>query len=144
MIKNQNLINLNFWIKRLILKKGRLAKVESLMNKIHFSLISLTKNDSFFVLNEAVNNIMPIFLLKNRKIGKRVVISPFFLLSDFSRKSIGIKWIIEAALKKKGNFHENFVAEVMDAFNNKGSVKKRQNDLNLIVLENKSNLKYRW
>jgi small subunit ribosomal protein S7 len=87
---------------------------------------------------------MPTFLLKNRRLGKRIILSPFFILSDFSRKSIGIKWLVEAALKRKGSFYQSFIAEVMDAFNNKGSVKKRQVDLNLVVLENRSNLKYRW
>jgi len=144
MIKNQNLINLNFWIKKLILKKGKLTKVDSLIDKIHLGLILLNRVDSLSILDEAIKNIMPIFLLKNRKIGKRVIISPFFILSNFSRKSIGIKWLIEASLKKKGSFYQNFIVEVMDAFNNKGSVKKRQIDLNLVVLENKSNLKYRW
>lgn len=144
MTKNQNLINLNFWVKKLILKKGKLTKVDFLVDKVHLGLVLLNGVDSLFILNEAIKNIMPVFLLKNRKIGKRVIISPFFILSDFSRKSIGIKWLVEAALKKKGSFYQNFIAEVMDAFNNKGSVKKRQVDLNLVVLENKSNLKYRW
>jgi len=127
-----------------MLKKGKLTKVDSLVDKVHFGLILLNRVDSLFILNEAIKNIMPTFLLKNRRLGKRIIISPFFILSDFSRKSIGIKWLVEAALKRKGSFYQSFIAEVMDAFNNKGSVKKRQVDLNLVVLENRSNLKYRW
>jgi ribosomal protein S7 len=87
---------------------------------------------------------MPLFILNNKKIGKRVIISPKFILSDYSRKGIGIKWIVEAALKRKGKFSNNLYLEILEAFNDKGSVKKRQKDLNLVVLTNKSNLKYRW
>lgn len=144
MIKKQNLINLNLWISRLILKKGKLSKASLIMDRIHFLLVKAVNEDSFIVLNQAIKNIKPFFLLKNKKIGKRIIISPFFILSDLSRQLIAIKWLIDSALKRKGDFAENFVLEVLDAFNNKGSVKKKQVDLTLLVLKNKSNLKYRW
>ena len=41
-------------------------------------------------------------------------------------------------------FKENFINEILDALDNKGSVKKKQKDLNIIVLNNRSNLRYRW
>lgn len=144
LLMKKNLINLNYQIKKLILKKGKQSKVNLLLDGVYLSLIKITKKNPFDVLNKAVENVMPIFLLNNKKIGKRVVISPFFILSNYSRKSLGMKWIVEATLKKTGDFHDNFVAEVLEAFQNKGSVKRKQKDLNLVVLENKSNLKYRW
>jgi ribosomal protein S7 len=57
---------------------------------------------------------------------------------------LGLKWIIEAALFRPGKFKENFINEILDALGNKGSVKKKQKDLNIIVLNNRSNLRYRW
>ena len=85
-----------------------------------------------------------LFLINKKKIGKRIIIRPIFILSNFSRKSLGIKWIIEAALNRTGSFYDNLALEILEAFHNKGSVKKKQKDLIGVVLENRSNLKYRW
>jgi len=140
----KNLINLNFRINKLILKQGKLSKISLIIDKAYLLLVKSLKKSPLYILNKAVENIMPLFLLNNKKIGKRVIISPSFILSDYSRKAIGIKWIVEAALKRTGSFHKNLALEILEAFHNRGSVKKRQRDLNSIVLENKSNLKYRW
>lgn len=143
-VNKKYLINLNYRLNKLILKKGKLSKVSLLLDHIYLSLIKRTKKNAFTVLNQAVNNIMPIFLLKNKKIGKRVIIRPVFILSIYSRKFIGMKCIIETASEKTGDFQENLIIGILEAFHNKGIVKKRQKDLNSIVLENRSNLKYRW
>jgi small subunit ribosomal protein S7 len=140
----RNLINFNHQINRLVLKKGKLAKANFLLDKVFLDLTKNKKDDALSIFITAVENIMPLFQIKKKKIGKRVVITPSFILSNYSRRFLGIKWIIEASLKKKGSFHKNLVTEIIEGFNNKGLVKKRQKDLNSIVLQNKSNLKYRW
>ena len=143
-MKKKELINLSFRINKLILKKGKLSKINLILDKVYLLLSKSLKQNPLIILDEAISNIMPLFILNNKKIGKRVIISPKFILSDYSRKGIGIKWIVEAALKRKGKFSNNLYLEILEAFNVKGSVKKRQKDLNLVVLTNKSNLKYRW
>ncbi len=137
-------INLNFRISRLILKKGKLSKVNSILVKVYLFLIKSLKKNPLIILNIAVENIMPLFVINKKKIGKRIIIRPIFILSNFSRKSLGIKWIIEAALNRTGSFYDNLALEILEAFHNKGSVKKKQKDLIGVVLENRSNLKYRW
>ena len=67
MIEKKNQINLNYYLSKIILKKGKLGKVDSLLNEIHLSLIKKTKNNSLLILDQAIKNIMPIFLLNNKK-----------------------------------------------------------------------------
>lgn len=143
-MKKKSLINLSFRINKLILKKGKLSKINLILDKVYLLLSKSLKDNPLVILDQAISNIMPIFLLNNKKIGKRIIISPTFILSDYSRKGIGIKWIVEAAYKRSGSFSNNLSLEILEAFNNRGSVKKRQKDLNIAVLVNKSNLKYRW
>ena len=121
-----NLLKLNFRISGFILKKGKL------------------KRNPFVVINKAIKNVSPLFLLKNKKYGKRVIINPIFIVSSFTRISLGVKWIIEAAFRRNGNFYNNLFLEIVDAFNNKGAAKKKQKDLNLLVVENRNNVKFRW
>jgi small subunit ribosomal protein S7 len=143
MIK-KNLVKLDYILNRVFLKKGKLSKISSLTDKIHLSITKSTKKNSSEILNEAIDNIMPIFLISNRKMGKRVVTIPSFIVSYHTRRCLGFKWIVESALKRKGVFTDNMVLEILEAYENKGSVKKKQRDLNLDVLANKSNLRYRW
>lgn len=140
----KNLINFNYQINKLLIKKGKASKIGFSYDKVLFLLVKEIKQNPIKIIQEAVDNIMPIFILKNKKIGKRVILIPSFILSTYTRRSLGLKWIIEAALKKQGCFYKNFAFEVLEAFYNRGIVKKRQKDLNILVLENKANLKYRW
>ena len=96
------------------------------------------------VLSEAVVNVMPLFLLNNKRIGQRVIIRPLFLLSEDLKKSLGIKWMIFAASNRPGDFTINLSKEILDAFHNRGAVKKKQSEIHRIALNNKSNLKFRW
>ena len=140
----KNLISLNYTLNRLVLKKGKLSKISSSMNKVYLSLAKSGNRNPLEIINKAINNVMPTFLLSNKKMGKRVVIIPSFIMSNHIRRSLGFKWIIEASLKRKGSFVDNLVLEILEAYENKGGAKKRQRDINLEVLNNKSNLRYRW
>lgn len=143
-MKNNNYIYLNYYLNKIILKKGKLSKADSLLNKLYLLLIKELKEDSIKILNKAVVNIMPVFLLTKRKIGKRVIIKPLFILSPFIRRLIGLKWLVSSARTKPGNFLNNLYIEILEALHNKGSLKKKQQDLNSIVVENRANLRYRW
>jgi ribosomal protein S7 len=143
-MKNNNYIYLNYYLNKIILKKGKLSKADSLLNKLYLLLIKELKEDSIKTLNKAVVNIMPVFLLTKRKIGKRVIIKPLFILSPFIRRLIGLKWLVNSARIKSGNFLDNLYIEILEALHNKGGLKKKQQDLNSIVVENRANLRYRW
>lgn len=142
--KKKNNIYLSFYLNKLVLKEGRQSKADHLLNKFYLVLIKKLRKNPIIILEDAVENIMPVFLLNTKKIGKKVIVKPFFILSSFSRRLLGLKWLVEAAVKKPGPFLENFIKEVLDAFDNKGVVKKKQQDLNSIVLKNRSSLRYRW
>lgn len=144
MKEENNLITLNYRFSRLILKKGKLFKVDNLLDNVYLLLSKELGEEPINILNKAIYNIMPIFLLEQKKIGKKVVVRPFFISSDYLRESLGMKWIIDSALKKKGDFVTNLYLEILDAFYDKGITKKKQQDIYEIVLNNKKNIKYRW
>ena len=118
----------------------------SVCDKILLILIKSLHKNPFIVLNKAIKNVSPLFLLKNKKFGKRIIVSPVFIISRFTRTSLGIKWIIEAALRRTGtgNFYDNLVLEIKEAFNNKGFAKKKLKNLNSLVIENRANIRFRW
>jgi ribosomal protein S7 len=109
-----NLLKLNFRISGFILKKGKLSKASLILDNILLLLIKSSKINPFIVINKAIKNVSPLFLLKNKKYGKRVVINPIFIVSSFTRTSLGIKWIIEAAFRRTGNFYNNLFLEILN------------------------------
>lgn len=147
MKKKLNKLNLSSWIKRLILKKGNMLKINYIVDKFLLLLVKNTKKNPFFVINKAINNIEPLFLIKEVKIGKKrdkIFYIPHFIFSIYIRKRIALNWLVIFALKRKGDFVYNLSIEFLDAFNNKGLVKKKLDDLNFQVLKHRSNLKFRW
>jgi len=147
MKKELNKINLGSWINKLILKEGKSLKINFIIDKFFLLLVKNTKKDPFFVINTAINNVEPLFLIKEVKIGKKrdkIFYIPYFIVSTYTRKRIALNWLVSFALKRKGLFIDNLVLEFLDAFNNKGLVKQRLDSLNSKVLEHRSNLKFRW
>lgn len=144
MIKIKKNFNIDSYFRKIILKKGKLSKVDSIMDFVLLEVAKKTRRDPLEVIEEAVINIMPVFLMKKQRIGQRVVMSPFFVLSIPSRKFIGFKWILESALSKKGSFKKNLALEILEAYEDIGESKRKQRNLNQLVIENRSNLRYRW
>ena len=143
MKKKLNKVNLSLWVNKFILKEGKLLSVDNLL----FLLVKELKKNPFFIINEAINNVSPSFIIKEVRIGKKkdkVLYIPLFIVSKYTRKRIGLGWLINFALKKKGSFVKNLVVEIFDAFYNKGPVKQKLDLLNLQVLEHRSNLKFKW
>jgi ribosomal protein S7 len=147
MKKKLNKLNLGSWINKLILKKGKALKINFIVDKFLFLLVKNIKKDPFCVINEAIHNIQPLFLIKEVKMGKKRdknFYIPHFIVSTYIRKKIALNWLVTFALKRKGVFVDNLVLEVLDAFNNKGLAKQKLDNLNSQVLEHRSNLKFRW
>lgn len=142
-----NKINLSLWVNKIILKKGKSLAVNLLVDKLLLFLVKHLKKDPFFIINKAINNVSPSFIIKEVNIGKKkdkTFYIPQFIVSKYARKRIALGWLVSFALKKKGSFIENLSMEFLDAFNNKGLAKQKLDLLNLQVLEHRSNLKFRW
>lgn len=147
MKKKLNKINFSSWINKLILKKGKALKVSSIIDVLLLLLVKRSKKNPFFIINKAINNIAPSFIIKEVNIGKKrdkTFYIPVFIVSKHNRRRIALNWLISFALKKKGSFVDNLALEFLDAFHNKGLVKQKLDLLNAQVLEHRSNLKFRW
>lgn len=143
-MKKNDFIKLDLLFRKTFLKKGEACQNNLLIDRAFLILVKDLKKNPMFILEKAVFNIMPFFVLKNKKIGKRSIVIPFFLLSEVKRKIVGIRWIIEAAVKRSGNLSNNLALEISDAFYNRGSVKKKQKEFHLTFLKNRANMKFRW
>jgi ribosomal protein S7 len=114
--ENKNIF-LSFYLNKLILKKGKFSKVDYLINNLYLILSKKLRKDPILIIKQAVSNVMPLFLIKNRKkVGKKkiVIMKPFFILNPFVRNLIGLKWIVEFSLKKSGVLLDNLIFEIIE------------------------------
>ena len=59
--------------------------------------------------------------------------------------TLAMKWIIDNARKKSGvSFTERLSAELIDAFNNTGSIAKKRDDTHKMADANKAFSHFRW
>jgi ribosomal protein S7 len=63
----KNKVELNYYLNKIVLKKGKLFKSERLLDDIYLSLLKKIRKEPFFIIDKAIKNVMPIFLLRNKK-----------------------------------------------------------------------------
>lgn len=123
-----------------LLKEGKQTKSNSILNNIcnHFKK---QKQNPFLIIEEAVTNIKPFFIIKTVKKGKQNTIIPLPIINENKRISLAIKWIIKNAKRNQGNtLTEQLVKEITDAALNKGFSKQEQQEIHSLVLANRKQI----
>jgi ribosomal protein S7 len=138
-MKNKLNISINKLQKALQIS-GRKTKSNKLLKQ---SVIKLTKLKKIpeEVLILSLENVGPLFLIKTKKKGKKVLQIPSPIYSIEKRFSISSNWIIKNSSKHNSTFFlQNFVNELLDSSDNQGFSKKQQQELNKLVVLNRSSL----
>jgi ribosomal protein S7 len=93
------------------------------------------------VLILSLENVGPLFSIKTKKKGKKILQIPNPIYSIEKRFSISSNWIIKNSSKHNSTFFlQNFVNELLDSSDNQGFSKKQQQELNKLVVLNRSSL----
>jgi len=102
----------------------------------------ISKNDDpYLILRQGVENVKPLFIVSSQKKGKRLVQTPRALLNEEKRIAISANWIVKNSKKhSRGSFVENLLQEIYDASQNQGFSKRKQQELNKLVVLNRASL----
>ena len=138
MIDNSNIVLDKF--QKALMNCGNKANSLVILRELILK-ISVKKDNPLEVLTLSVNNVKPMFTVSTQKKGKRVLQVPKPILSEDERIAVAANWIVKNSYKhSKGSFVNNFLQEVYDSFNNQGFSKKQQQELNKLVVINRSAL----
>lgn len=101
--------------------------------------------DPVAVFHRAVSNAMPLMGTISVKKGGKAYQVPVGL-PEKRRRFLAIKWLITAARERKGTagMARNLAAELLDAYNNSGTVIKKKQDLHRLAEVNRAFAHYRW
>ena len=101
-------------------------------------------NDVLTVFEEAMEKVRPKVEVKSRRVGGATYQVPMEVRQT-RRNALAIRWIIGFAKSRSGkSMSEKLAAELVDAFNNRGSAVKKRDDTHRMAEANKAFAHYRW
>lgn len=100
--------------------------------------------DPLEVVNRAIENAKPRLEVKSRRVGGATYQVPIEI--SFERQeSLALRWIVDAASSRKGTpMKDALAAEIVDAYNNTGSVVKKKEDTHKMAQANRAFAHLRW
>ena len=104
----------------------------------------LEKGDPVDLLLGALENARPRLEVKSRRVGGATYQVPVEI--SFERQeSLALRWIVDAASGRKGiPMKDALAAEIIDAYNNTGSVVKKKEDTHKMAQANRAFAHLRW
>jgi len=128
-----------------IMKSGKRTLAERIVYGA-FEKVSekLQKGDPVDLLMGAMENARPKLEVKSRRVGGATYQVPVEI--SFERQeSLALRWIVDAATGRKGiPRREAIASEIIDAYNNTGSVVKKKEEMHKMAQANRAFAHLRW
>ncbi len=102
------------------------------------------KGDPVDLLLGALENARPRIEVKSRRVGGATYQVPVELSYE-RQQSLAFRWMVGAASSRKGvAMHEALASEIVDAYNNVGTVVKKKEDTHRMAQANRAFAHLRW
>ena len=96
------------------------------------------------VFESAMENVRPRVEVKSRRVGGATYQVPIEVRPE-RRNALAIRWLITFAKNRSGlSMSGKLAAELIDAYNNRGSAVKKRDDTHKMAEANKAFAHYRW
>ena len=104
----------------------------------------ITNQPPIEVFEEALNNIMPTFEVKSRRIGGQNYQVPVEV-RDERKYTLGLRWLtLYARLRNEKTMEDRLAKEIVDAAAGNGASVKKKDDTHRMAEANKAFAHYRW
>jgi len=127
-----------------IMNDGKKSTAERALYGAFRVIESKTRNDPLAMFRRALDNVRPRVEVKSRRVGGATYQVPVEI--SFERQeSLALRWIVNAATGRKGTpMRETIAAEIIDAYNNTGSVVKKKEEMHKMAQANRAFAHLRW
>lgn len=127
-----------------VMKDGKKSIAEKICYGAFDIIREKTGKDPLEVLEQAMQNVMPVLEVKARRVGGANYQVPVEVRPD-RRQTLAIRWLVNYARERSGrSMMEKLAAEIMDAANNTGGAVKKREDTHKMAEANKAFAHYRW
>ena len=128
----------------MIMLDGKKRVAEKILYSALEILSKNSKEDPITMMDKALQNVSPSVEVKSRRVGGSNYQVPVEVNSK-RKQSLAMRWILEAADKRNEKTMKNkLAAELLDAYDNKGSAVKKREDVHKMAEANKAFAHYRW
>lgn len=127
-----------------VMRSGKKSTAQSIVYGA-FEIIREKKGqDPLEVFLQALENAKPRLEVKSRRVGGATYQVPVEI-NPSRQVALSIRWVVDAARGRKGRaMRDALAAELMDAFDETGSVIKKKDDTHRMAQANKAFAHYRW
>ena len=129
----------------MVMKDGKKTVAERIVyGAIELVSEKLEKGNPIDLLLGALENIRPKLEVKSRRVGGATYQVPVEVSYE-RQQTLAFRWLIEAASSRKGvSMAKALAAELVDAYNNTGTVVKKREDVHKMAQSNRAFAHLRW
>ena len=99
------------------------------------------------LISQALENSTPSLEVRKVRVAGSTYLVPS-ILSKKKQETLALKWLLEAAKKRKKNSNASFAAcladEILDASRKVGYARQKRDELHRIAQANRASIRYRW
>ena len=122
----------------LVMERGKKSVAQKIVYGAFEMISEKTKTDPMKIFEKALDTAAPTVEIRPRRVGGANFQIPF-PVPDFRRKTLAFRWIIAAALAKKGKpMAEKLAEELIDASKGEGAAIKKKMDVHRMAEANKA------
>ena len=123
---------------------GKKTVAEKIVYNAIDKIKTKSKEEPIKIFNEAINNLRPTVEVRSRRVGGATYQVPVEV-RPIRAQALAMKWLIESSKKRnEKTMKERVAAELMDAFNNKGSTVKKREETHKMAESNRAFAHFRW
>jgi small subunit ribosomal protein S7 len=104
-------------------------------------------NSMLEMVSQSIEHCMPALEVRKVRVAGNTYLVPA-TISKRKQESLAIRWVIEAARKKKKttrlNFSQCLADEIFDSFLKQGYARQKRDELHRIAETNRAYIRYRW
>ena len=127
----------------LLMINGKKIKAEKILQNALLVVKKRESADPMQVFLRALSSCKPSVEIRSVRRGGASYQIPV-PLKEYRGLSLSMKWIIQAARKRKGPFYLNLAVTLLEAAKNQGDSVKKKDSLHMIALKNRSLTHFRW
>jgi small subunit ribosomal protein S7 len=122
----------------IVMRKGKKEIARKIVYQAFEIIKEKTKKEPLEVLAQAINNAGPFLELRARRIGGATYQVPVEVMPE-RRKSLAMRWIVEAARSKKGKpMREKLAEELIEASENRGGAVRKKEEVHRMAEANRA------
>jgi len=123
---------------------GKRGVAQTILYKAFDIVESKTGKPAIEVLDQAMENIMPVLELKARRVGGQNYQVPVET-SEERKRTLAIRWLVQYSRQRnEKSMEEKLAAEIIDASNGTGASVKKRDDTHRMAEANKAFAHYSW